>query len=378
MLVKTLDIEEAFIQGALSVERRGDALYPSRLPHRLKHLFPSPADSLWQAALCASGVRLRMETDAQALALAFEPLAPPNLKIIKGHAFDVVIENEIAQSVCCSEAATEVLFDKIGRGMRTVEIWLPPGSPVGLKNLTVRKASVLRPLPDRRPMWVTWGSSLTHCIRAGSAARTWPATVARRYNFNVVNLGFGGNCHLDPMVAMVIRDLPARYISMKLGINALGRSLDARTYQALVVAAVTIVREKHPHTPFALLSPMASPPREIAPSATGYTLEGMRRDMEAVHRALVAAGDMNLYYVSGMDFYGVEDIERYAAADLLHPNAEGIDLQAERFSLLVMPLLTGKTAPSAGISKRSQAAPGRRRRVAGETRSSAGAGERRE
>jgi hypothetical protein len=62
--------------------------------------------------------------------------------------------------------------------------------------------------------------------------------------------------------------------------------------------------------------------------------------VDAVYRALTAAGDLSLYYVSGLDFFGADDIARYTKDDL-HPNAEGIDLQAERFSHLVMPLLLG-------------------------------------
>ncbi len=337
----TVPITEAFIQGAVSAERVGDALYPRRLPHQRRHLFPSPNDSLWQKAMCTSGVRLRFETDAESLSLSFSPL-PEGRKVIlpKGHAFDAVIDNVIVQSVFCPEGVSEAVFGKIGKGLRTVELWLPPSASVGLKIIKVKKASVLRPMPDRRPMWVTWGSSITHCVRAGSAARIWPATVARMHNLNLLCLGFGGDCLLEPMVAMLIRDLPASYITMKLGINALGNSLNTRTYPALVTAAVAIIREKHPHTPMALISPIASPPRESTPSQTGYTLECMRKDMESVHRTLTAAGDMNLYYVSGMDFFGVDDIKRHSDDDL-HPSAEGMDLQAERFSQLVMPLLLG-------------------------------------
>ncbi len=340
----TLPITEPFFQGVLSVERDGDIVRPWRLPHTYRYLFPSPEDSLMERAACPSGVRLRFETDATALTLQFERLPEPGENQPNGHPFDVVIDNEIVQRVFCVKNAREAVFDTIGKGIRTIEIWLPPSCPVGLHSMQAEKATILRPLPDRRPLWVTWGSSLTHCVRAGSAARVWPATVARRHNLNLINMGFGGNCHLEPMVAMTIRDLPAQYISLKLGINALGNGVSARTYPALVLAAVKIIREKHPHTPLALISPMASPPRESTPSATGYTLQGMRTDMQAVYHALVSAGDNRLYYVDGLDLLGEEDIRRYATDDLLHPDADGIDLQAERFSRLVMPLLLGRTS----------------------------------
>lgn len=336
--MQIVDVNESFIQGALSAKRDNGALYPCRLPYQRRELCFS--EHLLDRAFCTSGVRLRFETDAEAIALSFAPLPPPG-NLIKGHAFDAVIANEIIQTVFCGQNSTSVIFDRAGHGLRTIEIWLPPSCRVGLKKIKTRKAKMLRPLPDRRPMWVTWGSSITHCVRAGSAARIWPATVARRHNLNLVNMGFGGACLLEPSVAMVIRDLPTSYISMKLGINAVGNSLNARTYPALIAAAVNIIREKQPHTPIALISPIASPPRENKPSQTGYTLEGMRSDMKAVHSVLREAGDMSLYYVNGLELFGIKDINRYSD-DKLHPGAEGIDLQAERFNRLVMPLLLGQ------------------------------------
>ena len=48
--------------------------------------------------------------------------------------------------------------------------------------------------------------------------------VARDQNFNLTCLGYGGQCHLDSMVARMIRDLPANFISMCLGINIQGAS----------------------------------------------------------------------------------------------------------------------------------------------------------
>jgi len=337
----TVPVTEEYLQGTLSALRDGEFLLPCRLPHQRKHFFPAPDDSLWDKAIRPSGVRLRLETDATRLALEFRPLGKAGAQIPRGHAFDAVIDNRIIQVRYCKEGTTEAAFNLTGKGLRTVELWLPPSTPVWLRTLRAERATVLRPMPDRRPLWVTWGSSLTHCVRAGSAARVWPATVARKRDLNLLNLGFGGSCQLDPLVAMTIRDLPASFISMKLGINAVKNALSARTYAPLVAAAIAIVREKHAHTPLALISPMSSPPLETTPGNTGYTLEGMRTDMEAVHRAFVEAGDRYLYYVNGLDFFGPADIAKYST-DQCHPNAKGIDLQAQRFDQLVMPLLTGQ------------------------------------
>jgi hypothetical protein len=91
--MRTVAVTEAVVQGAVSLERVGDVLRPWRLPHQRRHLFPSPGDSLMQKAMCTSGVRLRLETDADSLTLRFDPLAPTGPNTPNGHAFDAVIDN---------------------------------------------------------------------------------------------------------------------------------------------------------------------------------------------------------------------------------------------------------------------------------------------
>lgn len=336
--MRTVTIDASFVQGALSVESTPHGLKPWRLPHAKRHVFISPNEGLMGRAACASGVRLRFETDAASVALRFRPLPDPGTGIPDRHCFDAVINGRIVQVVRCGGGVSEAVFDAIGTGRRTVELWLPPSCPVTLTELAVPDGVAVEPVPDPRPLWVTWGSSLTHCVRGGSAAQTWPATVARRHGLNLVNLGFGGECCLDPSVAMVIRDLPARYITMKLGINTINRGMIGRLYFALVAAAVALVREGHPRTPVVLISPIAYPPRETQPNPMGYTMADMRRDMAAVHSRFVEAGDRNLHYIDGLRLFSTEENLRYTA-DQCHPNAEGIDLMAEHFSEHVMPCL---------------------------------------
>ncbi len=336
-------VDESYFAGAASIERVDGALRPWRLPHQSHGLFPSPGNALVDRAQCTSGVRLRFVTDASRLTLRFAPLGPTHGSVPEGHAFDLVRDNAILQVARCKGGATQAAFADLPAGKNLYEIWLPPSCGVDVQGLELPAGATLYPVPDRRPMWVTWGSSLTHCVRAGSAARVWPGTVARTHDLNLVNLGFGGQCHLDPMIAMHIRDLPASFISLKLGINMIGGgSVNARTYPALIVGAVQIIREKHPHTPLLLVSPYACPPRESTPNAVGYTLEGMRRDMQDVHRRCVEGGDRNLYYVSGYTLFTAEDIEEHAPDDKCHAGAAGIDLQAERFIKHAMPLLLGQ------------------------------------
>ena len=80
------------------------------------------------------------------------------------------------------------------------------------------------------------------------------------------------------MVARMMRDMPADFLSMKVGINIYGSgSLSERTFQSAIIGFVQIVREKHPETPFVVISPIFSSFRETTRNAVGFTLEDMRQ-----------------------------------------------------------------------------------------------------
>src|SRR5439155_18025250 len=133
---------------------------------------------------------------------------------------------------------------------------------------------------DYRSRWITYGSSITQCRTAASPTQTWPAIVARKRDLNLTCLGYGGQCHLDPLIARTMRDLPADYLSMCVGINIYGAAtLNQRTFRPGICAFVQIVREKHPRTPFVVMPPIYSPPREATPNVGRRRLNAMREEV---------------------------------------------------------------------------------------------------
>lgn len=333
MAMRAVRLSKDFFQGAVSVEAGQGWLKPWRLPVSQLGLFPSPGEALQDRAAHASGVRLRMETDARALRLDFEPLGACGTSW--GHALDLTIEGERVATAAAPPGTQTVTFGELPAGRRVVEIWLPQSGPVRVRGLRVEGGRTCRPAEDGRRKWVTYGSSLTHCVRAHSPARTWPAIVARRMSLHLTCLGYGGQCHLDPMAAMMIRDMPADVITLKLGINTIAGTLNARTFRPAVIGLVRIIREKHPRTPIGLITPIAYPPHETKPNVVGMTIEQMRSDIEDAWKRLCAAGDGHLHLFSGLDIFDAELIARHST-DQCHPGPEGIEVMAERFLDTVM------------------------------------------
>ena len=158
---------------------------------------------------------------------------------------------------------------------------------------------------------------------------TWPAIVARKMNLNMICLGYGGQCKVDPMIARMIRDMDADFISLKLGINVYNGDLSPRTFPAAVIGAIAIIREKHKDIPLVVCSPIYSPPREDTPSTVGNTLKDMREAVKNAVESFRKRGDKNIYYVDGMKIFGPE-LTDYLP-DELHPDAKGMEFMAENF-----------------------------------------------
>lgn len=78
------------------------------------------------------------------------------------------------------------------------------------------------------------GSSISHSSLAPNPGDTWPAIAAAGLGFAHTNLGFSGNAMLDPFVARTIRDTPADFISIKIGINLI--NFDVMTTRAFTPA----------------------------------------------------------------------------------------------------------------------------------------------
>jgi hypothetical protein len=200
-------------------------------------------------------------------------------------------------------------------------------------------------------------------MEASSPTQTWPAVAARLADVELLNLGLGGNCHLDQFVARTMRDEPADVLSLKVGINVVNMdSLKERTFAPALHGFIDTVREGKRHTPFLIASPIYCPSAETHPGPTvpnahgkfvtlpghqeirngSLTLQQMRtiiRDVVATRRK---HGDANLHYLDGLELFGVDD-----AADLpddLHPNGAGYVRMGERFNSLAF----GATRPLGG------------------------------
>ncbi|MFI0443846.1 SGNH/GDSL hydrolase family protein [Actinomadura sp. 6N118] len=336
------------VEGAVDVERRsltveqGDGFVrPWRLP--VDDLALHHPDLVGMAA-GPCGVRLCFRTAATRLAVDVEPVPPPDCDPTLMVWYDLVVDGELYTTHAGGLERESLEFEGLPDGTKDIELWLPHVPGVRIGAVHGLDGAIEPPGPDERPRWIVYGSSITHGLEATPSC-TWPAVAARLLGRHLTNLGYAGQCHLDPLVARMIAELPADHITLKVGINIHNKaSLRERTFAPLVHGFLATLRDHRPDIPITVVSPIISPERETTAHTRAdrpdgvFEAEGdltlqMIRDLLAEAVALRRArGDRSLAYLDGRELLGKDDAGRLP--DGLHPDALGLRLMGERYAAL--------------------------------------------
>ncbi|WP_328603633.1 GDSL-type esterase/lipase family protein [Amycolatopsis sp. NBC_00345] len=314
-MILAADDPRLLLTGHAELLREDGRLVPVRLPRG----YADPG--LTAAAAVPAGVRLAFDSDATGFEWDATSSAAP---------FDVVVDGELV----LRSRETPLRVSGLVLGRKRFEIWLPQLGHVRLGPLRLPGGAVVAP-PAIRPQWTAYGSSITQCTGADGPSETWPALVASANDWTLRCLGFARQCHLDPVVARLIRDTPADLISLCVGTNIHGAaSFSARTLAPALTGFVRTIRDGHPDTPLAVLSPPVAPDRERAANAVGLTLADVRAEVESAVRAL-QKDDPALTLVPGPEIADAAWL-----ADGVHPSADGYRRMAGRLTPVLGGLIT--------------------------------------
>jgi len=423
--MQEIKLTPAHFHGAVSLDWQKDgSVQPWRIDLSKKEMYQNtPASSIHRLASMPSGVRVSIRSDCSVLRLTVYPMVS-----VGDYDFDLVVDGKLFKSihkppvVSLGFENTELLAtnelraaamagkhspgakehskaltkgsktrttedhviecDGLPPGIHTLELWLSSTGPQRVRKLEVdSSATVVQPLDDTRPRWITYGSSVTHgmaadaqqfpgipyhTLSAHSPSRTWPATAALKANLNLTSLGFGGQAVLDQMIARQIRDTPADCISLKLGINVHNTgSHNSRAFGQAALGFILTVRDGHPTTPLLIVSPLYGAWREdmpqskasyvpddpkFKPDARFDSLKDMRKELKRIVEMLQKRGDKYIQYLDGLDLFGQADCEAGLMPDNLHPSGDGYELIGNRFANLAFGP-EGKLLPSGVRSK---------------------------
>ncbi|MFT5210156.1 MAG: hypothetical protein ACI9CE_001880 [Flavobacterium sp.] len=364
-------VQSKFV-GALDFDITDQGLVPRRLPAFTRKRAP---EEMQRVISTPSGIRFEFQSDTTEVQLDV------HLSLIKAGrnvpcaTIDLTIDGEGVQSqshqtgdilsfVSISEMQREpgspvcFKFSGLPKGSKNIALWLPVNAVSEIRGLRIDVDASFNSVKETKPIWVHHGSSISQCSEAYSPTQTWPAIAAKLGKVSLQSLGFGGQCHLDQFVAQTIRDLPADYISLKIGINIVNQnSLGRRTFATSLHGFLDTIRSVHLRTPIILVSPIFCPFSEDTPGPTtasirtkdgkkqlvfgaiagheevrqnALNIRQMRSIIEEVVRARRGQGDASLGYIDGLSLFSEAD--KGDLPDDLHPNGAGYLRMGQRFA----------------------------------------------
>lgn len=374
----TTPITPDLLFGALEAERADIGLIPHRLPSWARAQCDEAQFLMAEAQ--PSGVRVAFQTSATTVELDVlatkrdyvgmppRPAGVYDLRVNGRLERQESVSNGRILRINMTTGTTAIepgkpqtlCFTDLPAGMKTVDIWLPHDEATEL--IALRSDAPIAPIAATgKPVWLHHGSSISQGSNAASPTGIWPAIAADRADMELVNLGFSGNALLDPFVARAIRDAPADFISLKIGINLVNTDImRLRAFGAAIHGFLDTIREGHPTTPLLVVSSVFCPIHETIPGPSQADLSALRRGrllfqaggnadevrhgkltltvIRARLRAIVerrSQSDDNIHYLDGLELYGEADNARLPLPDELHPDAETHRLMGERFADLV-------------------------------------------
>lgn len=294
-------------------------------------LLPPATDNLARIATMPAGVRAQWTAAGGKLFIEGEGDA-------EASSYDVLVNGRLAHRLpAVGSQFHEVDLGQL-QGGSSVELWLPQFGQLRVRDVRLEGVDVAL-TPARGARWVTYGSSITHCREADGPSETWPALVARENGWRLTSLGFAGECYLDDAVSSTIAATGADLISLSVGINVYNAgAYSPRTYPGAVRAFLKVVRDGHPQTPIAMITPVLSVPREEEVGPLGWTLSDYRKATVAAVRRLQAEGDDQLHLIDGAAVFSPAEAEE-RMPDSLHPDTTGYRLMAERLGPQLAELL---------------------------------------
>ena len=190
-------------------------------------------------------------------------------------------------------------------GVKRLLIGLDEGSEIGMPS----------PYDFERPV-LFYGSSITQGACASRPGLAYFNILGRRFNFEVVNMGFSGSARGEAVMAKQIASLPLQAFVFDYDHNADTPEYLEKTHRPFY----EIVRNAKPDLPIIFVSK--------ADVTGGVEETAKRRDViRKTYEYARSRGDKKVWFVDGMKIYG-DDAEN-CTVDGVHPNDIGFRHMAD-------------------------------------------------
>lgn len=224
---------------------------------------------------------------------------------------------------------TRCIIKDIDPGYRDYRLYLSLYDGIEKLEIGVEEGSGFVPVGQgkRKAPVVMYGSSILQggCVCRPGMAET--NILGRWLDREVVNLGFSGNAKLDPEVATLMARVENPAVFVLDNVPNCKADLILEKGEKFV----RILRDAHPSVPIVFVE-LAPYSQDAVSTKSAEDVRGRNAAQREIYKRLKAAGEKNLYYVSGAKLIGTDG---EATVDYVHQT----DLGQLRYAESLYPLL---------------------------------------
>ena len=212
------------------------------------------------------------------------------------------------------------------------EIVFPIADTVFFRGLEADELINLYPVEkDSRPVYVSYGDSLTQGFYAGDALHSYPSLLAALKGWDIINMGFGSRAATLYDAKAVVAQQPG-IVSVLIGANdCLGR-VALESFGETYTGFIGNIRQCCPGIPIIVITPLCVPflPGVSPDDFRAFLREHIEKYRQIIRKVIGTIDDEQLLLIEGTGLIP-EDLA-YFADDGLHPNDAGFKIMAERLS----------------------------------------------
>lgn len=180
------------------------------------------------------------------------------------------------------------------------------------------------PPPVRRTRWLACGDSITQGFHASSPLRNYPALVAARRGWDVLNAGIGARC-AEAVDGAILATVEAELVTVLLGYNDYHQERSPAMMRAQLGAMLRALgRDGSWRRPVIAITPLWS--SQDAPSNLGHGLDAYR---QATAQAVADVANPAVQLLDGLTLLPASP-ELFT--DGIHPNDTGFQLLADNLA----------------------------------------------
>ena len=293
---------------------------------------------LLSLAKCTTGFQLRFKSNTTRinLAVSVPNCKPSTLQAQAGQrGFDLYVDGVYWNLTQVAENMNPYkfeIFNSAKAKMREFVLNFPLYNGVNYLRIGIdENAKVEAPAPRAisKPV-VIYGTSITQGGAASRPGMAFTNIISRKLNIDILNFGFAGMGQNEQKMVEILAEIkePAMYI-----IDSEANSISSEKVNERVPVFLDILRKAHPNVPILVLSKVKYGPRY------GSQIPILKEDFRKIVERRRQAGDKNIHFLDGSDFFGPDDEYFECTTDSAHPNDLGFYRMAKAITPVVKKLL---------------------------------------